>query len=82
MPKLVPCSGDLLPYPDLIQSVQSSSHGSCLTASPLYSTTGQLSCTEVERSRIVLAILHQTVSYLDGNVVTVVFTNVMRKLLI
>lgn len=45
-------------------------------------TTGQHSCTKAEGSRIVLAILHQTVSYSDCIVLGVVSTNVMRKLLI
>lgn len=86
-PKLVPSRGNLPPRPNLIHSVQGgpcgfAHRGDCLIVSPLCSTTEQRSCAEVEKSRIMLAILHQTVSCLDGIVLTVVFTNVMRKLLI
>lgn len=57
-------------------------HVALLTVSPFDSTTDQPSSAEVEESRIVLAILHQTGSYLDRIILPVVFTNVMRKLLI
>lgn len=53
-----------------------------LSTSPNCSTIDQHSCTDVGESRIVLAILHQTVSYLDCIVLVVVSTNVMRELLI
>ena len=54
----------------------------CLSMSLNCSTTDQHSRAEVDESRIVLAILHQTVSYSDCIVLVVVSTNVMRKLLI
>lgn len=53
-----------------------------LSTSPNCSATDRHSCTDVEESRIVLAILHQTVSYSDCIVLVVVSTNVMRELLI
>lgn len=68
------------PLPDLIQSVDVQVDH--LSTSPNCSTTDQHSCTDVEESRIVLAILHQTVSYSDCIVLVVVSTNVMRELLI
>lgn len=87
-PKLVPSKGDLPLHPSLIQSVQGIPCGFAhrdsivSTVSLLGPTRDQHFCTEIEESQIVLAILHQTVSYLDGIILTVVFTNVMRKLLI
>lgn len=86
-PKSVPSKRDLL-HPNLIPSVQGtlcgSAHRGLIVSAcpPHYSTTGQHSFTKAEGSRIVLAILQQTVSYSDCIVLVVVSTNVMRKLLI